>query len=65
MEWRGLLTDAQKRAGFGVTQDEDFVFLWWGKNSTANIVAVFFYDTATIKRIRETASEFYKEVAND
>lgn len=55
MKWIGLLTDAQKRAGFGVTQDEDFIYLWRGQNSQAELVAIFVYETATIREIREAA----------
>ena len=52
----GLLTHQQKQAGYFVTQDEDFIYLWHGKNtSQPNCVGIFPYEFAKVKDIRETA----------
>ena len=63
MKYIGLLTDAQKRAGYFITQDEgeDFVYLWHGRDSSnPEIVAVFLYDDARIKQVREAAEKDMK-----
>lgn len=57
MKYEGLLTEAQKRAGYFVTQDEDFVFLWHGRDSNPDIIAVFLYADVKIKQVREAADE--------
>ena len=63
MKYEGLLTDTQKRAGYFVTQDEDFIYLWHGDKRTGEephdpmIIAVFLYETARVKEIREKAEE--------
>ena len=52
----GLLTHEQKQAGFFISQDEDFIYLWRGRNShKPDLIAVFLYETATVKEIREKA----------
>lgn len=59
MIYIGLLTDQQKRAGYFVTQDEDFIYLFKRDgNYTGNhrIVAIFPYETATVKEIREATN---------
>lgn len=55
MNYIGLLTDAQKRAGYFTTQDEGFIYLWHRRNGNPQIVAVFLYETARVKEIREAA----------
>ena len=55
MNWIGLLTDEQKRAGYAISQDDDFIWLWKARNGNAELVAVFLYDNATVKEIREKA----------
>jgi len=52
----GLLTHSQKQAGYFVTQDEDFIYLWHGRNTDKPVcIKIFLYDTATVKEIREAA----------
>ncbi|MBA7697027.1 hypothetical protein ES703_105685 [subsurface metagenome] len=57
MKYIGLLKDEQKRAGYFISQDDDFIWLWHGLNGKANLLAVFPYDTATVKEIRDKAEE--------
>ena len=57
MKFIGLLSHAQKQAGYFVSQDEDFVWLWKARNGRADIKAVFLYETVTIKQVRETAQK--------
>lgn len=61
----GLLTHQQKQAGLFVTQDEDFIFLWHRRNGTPDIIAVFLYESATVKQIRETAEEARRGIADN
>jgi len=56
MKFIGLLTHQQKQAGYFVSQDDDFVYLWRSRPST-DCVAVFIYDFCTIKQVREKAEE--------
>ena len=49
----GLLTDQQKQAGYFVSQDEDFIFLWHGKKSNPHPIGVFIYKDARVSQIRE------------
>lgn len=52
----GLLTDRQKRAGYFITQDEDFIFLWHGKNTDKpECVGTFLFQLATVTEIRAMA----------
>lgn len=53
MKYIGLLTDQQKRAGYFATQDDDFIYLWHGRDGFPNIIAVFLYETVTVKEIRD------------
>jgi len=53
----GLLTDQQKRAGFFVTQDEDFVYVFHRNSGTPFIIGIFPYETATIKEIRDNTEK--------
>ncbi len=46
----GLLTHEQKQAGYFVSQDEDFIYLWRSKPHV-DCIAIFLYDTATVKEI--------------
>ncbi len=55
MEYVGLLTDTQKRAGYFISQDEDFVWLWHKRNGNPDIIGVFLYQNATIKQVRDHA----------
>ena len=57
MKFTGLLTDAQKRAGLFVAQDEDFIYLFRRNSGKAEPIAVFLYETATVKEIRDKAEE--------
>ena len=53
----GLLTHAQKQAGFFITQDEDFIYLFHRNGSQPILMAIFNYETATVKEIRDMAEE--------
>lgn len=59
--WIGLLTDTQKRAGYAVYQDEDFVWLWHTKNGKADIIGVWLYETCRIKQVRDLAQQHMEE----
>jgi len=67
MKYIVLLTDAQKKAGYFVTQDEDFIWLWRGDKKTGEephhpmIIAVFLYQDAKVKQIRDTAENNLRE----
>lgn len=58
----GLLTHQQKQSGFFVSQDEDFIYLFRGKNGNAQIKAIFPYATATVKEIRDEAEKYRQEL---
>jgi len=51
----GLLTDEQKRTGYFIVQDEDFVYVFHRNNGTPRPVAVFQYERARIKEVRDAA----------
>lgn len=52
----GLLTDEQKRAGYFVGQDNDFVAIFRAEDKGRHTcVAMLQYETATIKEVRELA----------
>ena len=52
----GLLTHKQKQAGYFVTQDEDFIYLFHGKNTDKPVCrAIFLFEIATVKEIRDAA----------
>lgn len=55
MKFIGLLTHQQKQAGYFVSQDEDFIYLWHRRNGNPGIIAVFLYENATVKQIRDAA----------
>jgi len=59
LQYIGLLTDAQKRAGLFVAQsDEEFIFLFYAYEGKPRLIAVFNYQVATVKEIRDKAEEF-------
>ena len=58
MQYIGLLTHDQKQAGFFVSQDEDFIFLWQGWNCYPDIIAVFLYEQVRVKEIRDMAEQW-------
>lgn len=62
MRYIGLLTHQQKQAGYFITQDEDFIWLWHGRNGNPDIIAVFLYETARVKEIRDTAEKYKQEM---
>jgi len=62
MRWQGLLADKQHRMGYGTTQDEDFIYLWHGKNGDARLVACFLYETARIKEIRDRLEQDFERL---
>lgn len=56
MNFIGLLTHQQKQAGFFITQDDDFVYLWRGRNgSHPDIVGIWLYEDCRIKQVRDMA----------
>jgi len=61
MQYIGLLTDAQKRAGFFIAQDEDFIYLFHRDEGKPIIVSIFLYETATVKEVRDAAEKAMKE----
>ena len=60
----GLLTHQQKQAGYFVSQDEDFIYLYHRNNGTPKPIAIFLYDTATVKEIRDTAERNFSPQLN-
>jgi len=66
MIYIGLLTDAQKRAGYVVAQDDDFIYLFHRNDGNGRAIAIFPYETATVREIRDTAEHDMKGAkAND
>jgi len=57
MQFIGLLTDQQKRAGYFTTQSQDFVWLWHRRDGNPDIIAVWLYDGCQIKQVREAADD--------
>ena len=53
----GLLTHQQKQIGYFVSQDEDFIYLFQRRDGIPWPVAIFPYETATVKEIRDKANE--------
>lgn len=49
----GLLTHQQKQAGYFVSQDEDFIWLWAGRNTNPTCIGIFLYQDAKVREIRE------------
>lgn len=66
MKYVGLLTDEQKRAGFFIGQDEDFIYLFRrnGKATQPICIAIYPYDFATVKEIRDEAEEVLNDNSN-
>ena len=62
MIYIGLLTHKQKQAGYFVSQDPDFIWLWYKRNGNPDIIGVFLYANATVKQIRETAQKHLEGV---
>jgi len=60
MIYIGLLTDAQKRAGYVVAQDDDFVYVFHRDDGIPKAIAIFPYETATVREIRDTAEHDMK-----
>jgi len=58
----GLLTHQQKQDGYFVSQDEDFIYLFHGRNGNPKIVGLFLYETATVKEIRNMAEKHRQEM---
>ncbi len=61
MKFIGLLTAKQKEAGYFVSQDEDFIWVWHGRNNTPNCVAILSYEFATVRQVREAAQKHLEE----
>ena len=57
-----LLTHEQKQAGYFVSQDEDFIYLFHERNSEAKCIANFPYESARVKEIRDTAQEHFSGI---
>lgn len=57
----GLLTHQQKQTGFFVSQDEDFIYLFWGRNGNAELKSIFPYESVTVKQIRDEAERLRLE----
>lgn len=53
----GLLTHEQKQAGYFVSQDEDFVYVFHRNNGMPRLIAIFNYETARIKQVRDCATD--------
>ena len=58
----GLLTHQQKQAGYFVSQDEDFIWLWHRRNGNPICIAIFLYADARVKDIRELAEKDRQEL---
>jgi len=61
LQYVGLLTDKQKRAGYVSVQDADFIYVLHAEKPKHRVVAIFEYETATVKWIREIAEQDYRE----
>ena len=57
MKYEGLLTDSQKRDGYFVTCDEDFVFVYYKRNGNPSPIAILLYETVKLKEIRDIVEE--------
>ena len=62
MTYIGLLTDAQKRLGYFVSQDDDFIWLYHRNSGTPRVVTVWLYDICKIKDVREAAEKDIEKV---
>lgn len=62
MIYIGLLTHQQKQAGYFVTQNEDFIWIWHRRNGNPICIAIFLYEDAKVKEIREVAERHRKEM---
>lgn len=61
MKFIGLLTHQQKQAGYFLTQNEDFIWLWHRRNGNPICIAIFLYADARVKQIRDMADEHRQE----
>ncbi len=62
MKFEGLLTGQQKCDGYFTTMDEDFIFLWHGKNTDKpDCIGTFLLDSAKVKEIRDKVEADMKE----
>lgn len=61
MIYIGLLTHQQKQAGYFVSQDEDFIYLYYRNEGEPSIIAIFLYETATVKEIRDAAGRHIED----
>lgn len=59
-----LLTDQQREAGLFVAQAEDVIYLFHRADDTLKIIAVFPYETATVRGIRDIAEMAREKVEN-
>lgn len=57
MNYIGLLTHQQKQAGYFVTQNDDFVWLFHRRNGNPNCIAIFLYQDVKLREIREKAEK--------
>ena len=55
MQYIGLLTHRQKQAGYFVSQDDDFVWLFRNNGGSPLCIAVWLYAGLTIKTVRDKA----------
>ncbi|MBA7626048.1 hypothetical protein ES703_33486 [subsurface metagenome] len=60
-----LLTDQQREAGLFAAQVEDFIYLFHRADDTLKIIAVFPYETATVRGIRDIAERAREKVENE
>lgn len=58
----GLLTHQQKQAGFFITQDDDFIYLFHRNGDQPKCLANFIYETVMVKEIRDIAEIHRQEL---
>lgn len=55
MKFEGLLTGQQHCDGYFTMMDEDFIFLWYGKNTDKpDCIGIFLLDFVKVKDLRDT-----------
>lgn len=65
MIYCGLLSGQQKCDGYFASQDEDFIYVFHGKNTDQpRLIGVWLYDTATVREIREATERDSVNVHN-
>lgn len=62
MRFIGLLTDRQKQAGLFVAEDGGFIYLFHRADGSPKIVAIFPYETATVRGIRDIAERAREKI---